>query len=118
MKYQGVQESIGSQIGQLEGTVLDFIANQANVALNLMQADAERNTDTSQNTGWQSQPRGNSMTASSLAEYSGIFGDLSNSQAAFAAFVSTAHSNLNANQLSELAYAIYNQYQSSEEDHA
>jgi len=118
MRYSGIQENIGSQMGQLEGTLLDFISNQANVALNLMQADAKRNQNTSQNTGWKAQPRGNSMTASQLSQYSGIFSDLSESSAAFNAFVATAHSNLDANQLAELANAIYAQYQTDEEDHS
>ena len=115
-RYAGVQERIGRQIGQLEGTLLDFIANQANVALNLMQSGATKDQGTDYNTTAAAQPRGNSMTAAQLSEYKGRFGDLSNSQQAFAAFVQAAHTNLNATQLAELANNIYSQYQQTEEE--
>ena len=55
------------------------------------------------------------MTATQLSQYQGIFGDLTNSQQAFAAFVQNAHSNLDESQLSELAQSIYDQYQGNEE---
>ena len=55
-RFAGAQEAIGQQMGQLEGTLMDFIASQANVALNLMQAGATKTGDGSQNTGWKAQP--------------------------------------------------------------
>jgi len=115
-RYAGVQERIGQQIGILEGSLMDFISNQSNVALNLMQSGATKDESTEYNTGYAAQPRGNSMSASQLNEYKGMFGDLTSSHQAFAAFVQAAHTNLDANQLSELANAIYDQYQTSEEE--
>jgi len=116
-RYAGTQEQIGQQMGLLEGTLLDFIASQAGVALNLMQAGATKTGtgDGSQNTGWKAQPKGTPMTAAQLSEYQGMFGDLSNGIQAFNQFVSLAHSNLNSSQLSELANAIYAQYQQADE---
>ncbi len=115
-RYAGVQERIGQQIGILEGSLMDFISNQSNIALNLLQSGANKQQSEDYNTGYAAQPRGASMTASQLSGYQGRFGDLTNSSAAFAAFVQNAHSNLDENQLAELANAIYNQYQSSEEE--
>lgn len=114
-RYAGTQEQIGQEMGLLEGTLLDFIATQAGLALNLMQAGATKTGDGSQNTGWKAQPKGTPMTAAQLSEYQGMFGDLSNGIQAFNQFVSLAHSNLNSSQLSELANAIYAQYQQAEE---
>jgi hypothetical protein len=114
-RYAGTQEQIGQQMGLLEGTLLDFIASQAGVALNLMQAGATKTGDGSQNTGWKAQPKGTPMTAGQLSEYQGMFGDLSNGIQAFNQFVSLAHSNLNSSQLSQLANAIYAQYQQADE---
>ena len=36
---QSVQESIGAKLGQLEGTLLDFLGNQAQMALNIRSFD-------------------------------------------------------------------------------
>ena len=114
-RFAGAQEAIGQQMGQLEGTLMDFIASQAGVALNLMQAGATKTGSGSQNTGWKAQPKGTPMTAEQLNEYRGFFGDLGGGVAAFNLFVSLAHSNLNDAQLNELANAIYAQYQQEEE---
>lgn len=114
-RFAGAQEAIGQQMGQLEGTLMDFIASQAGVALNLMQAGATKTGSGSQNTGWKAQPKGTPMTADQLNEYRGFFGDLGGGVAAFNLFVSLAHSNLNDAQLNELANAIYAQYQQEDE---
>lgn len=114
-RFAGAQEAIGQQMGQLEGTLMDFIASQAGVALNLMQAGATKTGSGSQNTGWKAQPKGKPMTADQLNEYRGFFGDLGGGVAAFNLFVSLAHSNLNDAQLNELANAIYAQYQQEDE---
>jgi len=115
-RYSGVQEQIGQQIGMLEGSLMDFISNQSNVALNLMQSGATKSEAGSEyNETYANQPKGSPMTAAQLSEYN-IFGDLTNSTQAFQAFVQNAHSNLNASQLNELAQAIYDQYQGSEEE--
>ena len=114
-RYAGVQERIGQQIGILEGSLMDFISDQSNRALTLMQSGATKDKSTEANTGWAAQPKGSPMTATQLSQYQGIFGDLTNSQQAFAAFVQNAHSNLDESQLSELAQSIYAQYQGNEE---
>jgi len=115
-RYSGVQEQIGGQIGILEGSLLDFINTQGNKALNLMSSGATKSDAESEaNQGYKNQPKGSPMTAAQLSEYN-IFGDLTNSSQAFQAFVQNAHSNLNAAQLNELAQAIYDQYQGSEEE--
>lgn len=115
-RYAGVQEQIGGQIGALEGSLLDFISNQSNKALNLLQSGATKSEAGSEyNQTYANQPKGSPMTAAQLSEYN-IFGDLTNSTQAFQAFVQNAHSNLNASQLNELAQAIYAQYQGSEEE--
>jgi hypothetical protein len=113
--YAGAQEQIGAQIGQLEGSLLDFIGSQANVALNLMQADASREGNNQGNTGYPNVTRGASMTADQLGQFSGIFSDLTNSAAAFNEFVKQAHTNLSTEQLTQLAYDIFNQYQDMDE---
>ena len=117
-QYAGIQERIGQQIGILEGSLMDFISGQSTIALNLMQAGATKDESEEYNTGYAAQPRGSSMTEAQLSEYKGRFGDLTNSTAAFAAFVQAAHSNLNASQLAELANSIYATYQQNEEDEA
>ena len=50
---QSVQENIGRQLGQLEGTLLDFLGNQAQTALQIRSLDID---ESSPNTGAMMQP--------------------------------------------------------------
>ena len=113
--YGQVQKEIGQGIGALEGTLMDYLSRQANVALNLENADAKKMEAGSEaSNSYQNQPRGNALSESQLAQYN-IFGDLTNSQQAWAAFTAAAHSNLNDAQLNALMNDIYSQYQNEEE---
>lgn len=110
-----VQQEIGQGIGQLEGTLMDYLSRQSNVALSLEQSDAKKQEAGSEATNhYSNQPRGNALDASTLSQYN-IFGDLTNSQQAWAAFQQAAHSNLNQSQLNNLMNDIYAQYQNEEE---
>tara|TARA_R100000995_G_scaffold81967_1_gene55306 strand:+ start:1265 stop:2245 length:981 start_codon:yes stop_codon:yes gene_type:complete len=117
-QYSSAQESIGAQMGQLEGTLLDFINQQKNVALNILSSggtqDQGAGTDAGY-TGYGSIPKGSSMTAQQLESYSGKFSDLGNATAAFQYFVSQAHSNLTDAHLNQLANDVYNMYQNMDE---
>jgi len=42
---QSVQENIGAKLGQLEGTLLDFLGSQAQMALNIRSFDPDPNDD-------------------------------------------------------------------------
>tara|TARA_R100000008_G_scaffold16502_1_gene8111 strand:+ start:4163 stop:5188 length:1026 start_codon:yes stop_codon:yes gene_type:complete len=115
-QYSDVQREIGQHIGTLEGTLVDYLTRQSNIALSLEQADADKmEAGGEASSTWANQPRGNSMTAEQLSGYN-IFGDLTNGQAAWSEFVATAHTNLNESQLNELAQSIYDSYQRQEEE--
>ena len=117
-RYAGAQESIGNQMGALEGSLLDFINAQQQIALNILSSEGEKDQGAGTDegyTGYGSIPRGSSMTAQQLQQYSGMFGDLGNSAAAFQYFVSQAHSNLTASHLQALAQDVYDMYQQMDE---
>ena len=117
-KYAGAQESIGNQMGVLEGSLMDFINSQSQIALNILSSGGEKDKGAgteSGYTGYTNIPRGSSMTAQQLEQYSGMFGDLGNAIQAFQYFVSQAHSNLTDSHLQQLAYDIYNMYQQMDE---
>jgi len=115
-RYRDIQEQIGGQLGDLESTLFDFLSGTSQRALGITMADPTSTGESSvDKTGWKYQPKGNSMNESQLSQYQSVFSDLSNSTAAWSAFVGLAHSNLNEAQLNELANAIYDQYQSEGE---
>lgn len=115
-QFGDVQREIGQNIGALEGTLVDYLTRQSNIALSLEQSDAKKMEAGGESAAtWANQPRGGSMSADQLSAYN-IFGDLTNGQAAWSEFVATAHTNLNESQLNELAQSIYNSYQTSEEE--
>jgi len=116
-RYSGVEDQIAKEQGALEGTLMDFIGKQANIALNLELADAPKDVDSGP-TSWFDVERGNSFSSSSsqMTAYQQQFADLGPlSAAAYQDFVGKAHSNLTEAQLNELFNDVYNNYQSQSE---
>ena len=48
---QSVEESIGMKLGQLEGTLLDFLGSQAQMALNIKSFDPDGSSNSSEEYG-------------------------------------------------------------------
>jgi hypothetical protein len=117
-RYSGVEDSIAKEQGALEGTLMDFIGKQANIALNLEIADAPKDTSGDGPTSWFDVERGNSFSSSSpqMMGYQQQFADLGPlSASAYQDFVGKAHSNLTEAQLNELFNDVYNNYQNQSE---
>ena len=121
-RYQDVQQMVGQQLGQLEGTLVDYLSGVSQTALQLEQSDATKmEAGGAAATSIYNIPRGNAYSADSpaLQGFRGMFDDLgTQATAAWNAFVQASHDNLNPQHLSELAYSIYNQYQTAEEEEA
>jgi len=117
-RYSGVEDQIAKEQGALEGTLMDFIGSQANIALNLELADAPKDTSGDGPTSWFDVERGNSFSSSSsqMMGYQQQFADLGPlSASAYQDFVGKAHSNLSEAQLNELFNDVYNNYQNQSE---
>tara|TARA_R110000868_G_scaffold65399_6_gene195645 strand:+ start:5664 stop:6677 length:1014 start_codon:yes stop_codon:yes gene_type:complete len=116
-RYSGVEDQIAKEQGALEGTLLDFISSQANIALNLELADAPKDSESGPSS-WFDIERGNSYSTSSseMTSFQQRFGDLGTyAGTAYADFVAKAHSNLSESQLNELFNDVYNFYQQQSE---
>tara|TARA_R110002051_G_C8713887_1_gene495906 strand:- start:653 stop:1612 length:960 start_codon:yes stop_codon:yes gene_type:complete len=117
-RYLDVHENIGARMGEIESSVVDFLSGAAQQALQIQLADpTSTGGPTGDPSGWPAQPKGNPYGAgdSTVTAYQSVFADLTNSAAAYAYFVSLAHTNLNSTQLAELAQSVYAQYQGDEE---
>lgn len=116
-RYSGVEDQIAKEQGALEGTLMDFIGKQANIALNLELADAPKDSESGPSS-WFDIERGNSYSTSSseMTSFQQQFGDLGTyAGTAYADFVAKAHSNLSESQLNELFNDVYNFYQQQSE---
>ena len=67
---QSVQENIGAKLGQLEGTLLDFLGNQAQMALNIRSFDPDPNNNVETSGSGLLQP---GAMGASLPDFSGGF---------------------------------------------
>ena len=117
-KYGAAQEQTAKQLGMLEGTLADFISKQQNIALNIEMSDPAEGPADSEYQPWSTVSVGSSMSDSQLrgmGYFDNYFADLTNSQQAWASFMSKAHSNLNSSQLADLANAMRDQWLDADE---
>ena len=117
-RFLDIREMMGQRAGELESSVATFLSDAANRALNIRLADPTAVQTTGEDAQtWQNQPKGNPYDAAdpAVSGFRSMFDDLSTPDAAYNLFVSLAHTNLNADQLRQLANSIYDQFQGSDE---
>ena len=110
----GLQQATGNQLGAIGNNLGNL--QRRDISLLGSVGGAQRNMNQAINDlAYQNFVGQYNLPQNLLGQYSGIFSDLTNSAAAFNEFVKQAHTNLSTEQLTQLAYDIFNQYQDMDE---